>query len=141
MKTTIVNQQAVILTEGLIPEKTPFTMLNLLRFKAKAEYGKQQDLAPCSGQEAYLTRYIPAFNKIANAEGIVDIQINFIGSVLGHLVAPTDEHWDIIALVQYPSFAAFRKVSESPVYLEEAEHHRLAALEDWRLLATMKVAL
>ncbi|WP_221393658.1 hypothetical protein [Dyadobacter sp. NIV53] len=141
MKTSIINHQAVVLTEDTIPENTPFIMLNLLRFKTKAYYASEQDHAPCSGQEAYLSRYIPAFNKAAIAEDVADIQINFIGSVVGHLVSPTDEHWDIVALVEYPSFAAFRKISESRIYMEEAEHHRVAALEDWRLIATVKAAL
>jgi hypothetical protein len=137
MKTTIIDQQTVVLTEWVLPENTPFTMLNLLSFKSDADYGNNQDITPCSGQEAYMNRYVPAFRQAAVVENITDIQIIFIGSVVGHLVSPTDEHWDMIALVQCPSFAAFRKVSESLVYLEEAEHHRLASLEDWRLIATV----
>ncbi len=57
----------------------------------------------------------------------------------GLLAAPADEHWDIIALVQYPDYATFRKISESKSYLEDAEPHRLAALEDLRLIATLAV--
>ena len=139
MKTTIIDSSAVISTQGKIPENSPFVMLNLLHFKKKADYGDRKDIIPCSGQEAYLERYIPAFNEAAKAENITGIKIIYIGAVMGHLVAPANEHWDIVALVQYPDFATFRKVSESSAYMEEAEPHRLAALEDLRLVATMIV--
>jgi hypothetical protein len=138
MKTTAIDPQAVLTAQDKIPEHTPFVMLNLLRFKDKADYGDRKDFDPCSGQEAYLQRYIPGFNKAAKAENISDIEINYIGSVQGQIAAPYDEQWDIVALVQYPDFATFRKVSESKVYLADAEPHRLAALEDFRLIATVK---
>jgi hypothetical protein len=139
MKRTIIDPNAVIAAQEKIPENTPFVMLNLLHFKNRADYGDRKEILPCSGHEAYLERYIPAFNKAVSTENVTGIKINFIGSVTGLLVAPTDEHWDIIAMVQYPDFATFRKVSESKVYLLEAEPHRLAALEDLRLIATMMI--
>lgn len=139
MKTTIIKPQAVKEAQGKIPESTGFVMVNLLHFKEQADYGDKKDVIPCSGQEAYLNRYVPAFNKVAEAENISGITINYIGSVAGLLAVPPDEHWDIIALVQYPDYAAFRKVSESKAYLEDAEPHRLAALEDLRLIATLPV--
>jgi hypothetical protein len=139
MKTTIIDPEAVIAAQDKIPENTPFVMLNLLHFKEKADYNDQKGFTSCSGQEAYLERYVPAFNKVAKAENITGIKINYIGSVAGLLAVPSDEHWDIIALVQYPDFATFRKVSESKAYLTDAEPHRLAALEDLRLIATLAV--
>jgi len=139
MKTTIIDRTAVIAAQGNIPENTPFVMLNLLRFKERADYEERKDIAPCSGQEAYLERYVPAFNNAAKAENITDIKINYIGSVAGLLAAPAGEQWDIVAMVQYPDFATFRKISESKSYMEDAEPHRLAALEDLRLIATISV--
>ena len=136
MKTTVIEKGAVSTVEDIIPADSPFTMLNLLSFREKADYSERRDIKPCSGQEAYLQNYIPAFNKAAQSEGVTDIQITYIGKVAGALAAPADEKWDVIALVRYPSFAVFKKVSESPVYIEEAEVHRLAALDDLRLIAT-----
>jgi len=138
MKSTEIDQNAVLATEKAIPENTLFIMLNLLRFKEQADYGDRKDEKPCSGMEAYIERYVPAFNKVVAAEGTVDIQLTYVGAVNGHVVAPPNEHWDIVALAQYPNFAAFRKVTESPLYKATAEHHRLAALEDLRLIATVK---
>ena len=136
MKTTIIEQMAVITVENTIPADSPFTMVNLLRFRKQADYAHRHNIKPCSGQDAYLQHYVPAFNKAAEAEGVQGIQIVYIGKVAGAIVAPDSEQWDVIALVQYPSFAAFRKVSESDIYLQEAEYHRLAALDDLRLIAT-----
>ena len=73
MKTTIIEEQEVTKIEQALPENTPFVMLNLLRFKEQADYQNHNNIAPCSGQEAYLNRYVPAFNKAAKAEGIVNI--------------------------------------------------------------------
>ena len=136
MKTTIIEKQAVLAAENNIPADAAFTMLNMLRFREHADYASRHNVEPCSGREAYLQHYIPAFNKAAETEGVRGIQIIYLGSVAGGIVAPADERWDIIALVQYPSYAAFRKVSESFVYLQEAEYHREAALDDLRLIAT-----
>jgi len=40
-------------------------MVNLLRYRARAEYAEQTDLPPCSGREAYFSRYVPAFASVA----------------------------------------------------------------------------
>ena len=136
MKTTVIEDRAVLAVENNLSIESPFTMLNLLHFREQANYEHSEDIKPCSGQEAYLQHYIPAFNKAAEAEGVKGIQMVYIGKVAGTIVAPESEQWDVIALVQYPSFAAFRKVSESDIYLQEAEYHRLAALDDLRLIAT-----
>ena len=141
MRTIIINQDAVLAAEKQIPENTPFVMLNLLKFKPQADYGDRKGEKPCSGMEAYLERYIPAFNKVVEAEGIIGMQLTYIGAVNGLIVAPADEQWDVVALVQYPGFEAFRKASESPLYKATAEHHRLAALDDLRLIATVKADL
>ena len=137
MKSTEINQHSVLKIENTVPDNTPITMLNMLRFKMQANYGDNKDEKSCSGMEAYLERYIPAFNKVVENEGIIGIQVTFIGAVKGLVAGPMDEKWDIIALVQYPSFAAFRKVSESSLYKAIAEPHRVAALEDFKLIATV----
>ncbi len=46
-----------------------------------------------------------------------------------------------IAIVEYPNPAAFLNVTEDPAYLDEANPHRQAALDDSRLIATMTMPL
>ena len=56
-------------------------------------------------------------------------------------VAPAGEQWDDVALVERPSFDAFRTLVESDVCRKEAEPHRAVALAGWRLIATSKADL
>ncbi len=141
MNSTEIDLENVLTAEGVIPKDTPIVMLNLVRYKEHADYGERTDVAPCSGREAYLQHYVPAFNQVTQAEGIAGIQVLYLGTVLARVVGSANEEWDEIALVEYPSFAAFRAVTESPKYKAEAAHHRKAALEDWRLIATVKVTV
>ena len=53
-------------------------------------------------------------------------------------VAPAGEQWDGIAIVEYLGFDAFRTLVESNAYKAQAHPHRVAALADWRLIATGK---
>ena len=113
-------------------------MLNLLRYRVQADYGDRAGQAPCTGREAYLERYVAAFNQI---EGAKETKVVWFGTALASVIAPTGEHWDDVVLVEYPSFAAFRKIVEHPDYKSLAEHHRTAALEDSRLIAMSQTYL
>jgi hypothetical protein len=117
---------------------TQVFMLNLLRFRERADYGVGSEFTPCSGKEAYLQRYLPAFAKVAAGDGT---SLFFAGEVFASLVGPTDEHWDDIAIVVYPTFDVFRKITDDPQYAKEADPHRRAALLDWRLIATTKLTM
>jgi len=132
---------AVQAATAAIPADTPFYMVNLLRYHPQAAYGNRPAVTPCTGREAYYQRYVPAFGKAAAALGLTAVKPFWVGSVLAQVVAPAGEQWDDIAIVQYPSFAAFRQLTQSPTYLAEADHHRQAALADWRLIATLKMNL
>ena len=116
----------------------PIYMLNLLRYNDRAAYPENAGLAPCSGREAYFERYVPAFSSVAQGSGIKPV---WIGKALTGIVAPADEHWDDVAIVEYPSFAVFRALVESDAYKTQADPHRSAALADWRLIATSKTDL
>jgi hypothetical protein len=133
MSTIPIDPNNVSAAEKSISQDTPVLMLNLLRWKQQADYSTHPDVEPCSGQEAYLKRYIPAFTAIA--AGIDGIRPFWIGAAVAGLVGPVEEHWDFVALVRYPNLAAFRTLTECPEYKANAQHHRLAALEDWRLIA------
>ena len=140
MRTTEMHPEDVQAAAGVIPEGAPFFMLNLLRYREHADYGDRTDVAPASGREAYHERYVPAFGQVAAEVGAEGIQISWVGVVLARVVGPADERWDEVAIVEYPSFAAFRRVTESPEYEAQAAPHRKAALEDLRLIATAKVS-
>lgn len=138
MQMTELDPQNISAAVGVIPENTPFVMLNLLRYKQYADYGEGIDFGPHSGREAYHQGYRPAFGEIAaRSESAKSIRPIFLGAVLTCLVGPTDEPWDEVALVEYPSFEAFRSIAESPEYKRDAAPHRRAALENWRLIAML----
>ncbi len=138
MITTELDPQSISAASEVIRENTPFVMLNLLRYREQADYGGQTEFASCSGREAYYQRYVPAFAEIAaRSETTKNFKLIFIGAVLARLVGPAEEQWDDIVLVEYPNFAAFRGVVESPEYKQDADPHRRAALADWRLIATL----
>ena len=140
MRTTEVHPEDVQAADGVIPEDAPFFMLNLLCYREQADYGDRTDFASLSGREAYHQRYLPAFGEIAARVAAGGVRVSWMGTVLARVVGPTDERWDEIAIVEYPSFAAFRRITESPEYEAEAAPHRMAALEDWRLIATAKMS-
>jgi hypothetical protein len=134
-----INKRNMAQAIAAVPVDTPIFMLNLLKYKAKATYKHNAVASFITGQEAYLNGYIPAFNSIA--ANIPGIQPVYIGSPIASLVAPAGETWHTIALIEYPNFGAFRAVVDHPDYAVTAEPHRLAALEDWRLLVTVKISL
>lgn len=122
-----------------VPAKTPVFMLNLLKYKANADYGNTKEPPFVTGQEAYFKGYIPGFNTLAaNTPGI---RPYYLGSSIASLVAPANKTWDNVALIEYPDFEAFRSLVEHPAYSLAAAPHRLAALEDWRLFVTVKINL
>lgn len=136
MNETRMTPEAITRAAENIPAGQPVVMLNLLRYRQQAEYAKKQ-VESISGREVYHQRYVPAFGKLASA--IPGIQVLFLGTVQAGIVIGPEEIWDEMALVEYPSLEAFRSVVESAAYHAEADPHRKAALEDWRLIAMLKV--
>ncbi|WP_297507945.1 DUF1330 domain-containing protein [uncultured Caulobacter sp.] len=104
------------------PEDGPFVMVNLLKFKEKAEYedGSEPEL---SGREAY-ARYGAEVAKLVTALGG---KIRYSGPVTGLMIGEVEELWDAVALAEYPSLAAFQKMALSPE-MHAIEHHRKAGL-------------
>lgn len=110
----------------------PIVMVNLLRFRERADYSATGiDADPASGKEAY-ERYGRAVVKLLWREGG---QLLWAGNVRTALVAPSYERWDQVALVYYPSRAAFVRMVSSEEY-RKIIGHRTAALEDSRLIET-----
>ena len=131
-----INQDNLLKLQASLPHNTPILMLNLLRYKPTADYGETKNAEPLTGRYVYFQRYVPEFLKVAATVG--SIQPFFFGDALAPLIAPPDEVWDNVALIEYPNLAAFRAVVESAEYLEHAAPHRFAALDDHRLIVTVK---
>jgi uncharacterized protein (DUF1330 family) len=104
------------------PEDGPFVMVNLLKFKEKAEYADGSD-AHLSGREAYERYGVEVSTLVEGLGG----RIRYSGAVTGLLLGEVDDLWDMVALAEYPSLAAFRKMASSPE-MHAIEHHRTAGL-------------
>ncbi|WP_158815694.1 hypothetical protein [Methylocapsa sp. S129] len=116
-----------------LAEAGPVFMVNMVRYRDQAAYEPGTRLPPCSGREAYLQRYAPAFNQVAEGENHA---VFWVGNVRGVLVGLDGEQWDDIVIVRYTSFPSLRRILESPSYEEQAAPHRRAALANWKFIVT-----
>lgn len=116
-----------------LPADQPVHMVNLLRYHDVARYGPEYDLPPCSGREAYFTRYSPAFGKIAKGE---DYGLFWVGKVEGVIVGEPGEAWDDIVIVRYATLDILSRVVANPDYARDADPHRVAAVANWKFLVT-----
>ena len=137
MSTVELEMSNVLAAEAKIPRGVPVTMINLVAFFPEAQYEDASE-QPCSGKEAYIQRYAPAFNQVAAELGVEGIEVVYVGTVAQTILGPAEPQWDAVALVRYPDFSALRKVTESPLYLAKAEPHRKAALKAWEFIATFQ---
>ncbi|MFL6603637.1 MAG: hypothetical protein ACJ8R9_20240 [Steroidobacteraceae bacterium] len=134
MNSIEVKPEDLLSAERQIPPNMPIVMLNLVTYRESVEYPGMQR---CTGREAYLTRYAPAFNKAVAAAGVSGIEVVYLGTVAASIVPRQKCQWDEVVLVRYPSFSALRKVIESPLYKSDAEPLRKAALKDWQFIVTL----
>lgn len=110
----------------------PVTMLNLLRFRAEADYSAHPELAPVapiSGRAAF-DRYIAHTLPFLRASGG---ELLFLGDGGPWLIGPAGESWDCAMLVRQHSVNAFMAWNSDAAYLAGIGH-RTAALADSRLL-------
>ena len=100
----------------------PMCMVNLLKFKDKAEYadGSEPEL---SGRDAYL-RYGAGVQACLAAVGG---KARFSGMVSDLMIGEVDELWDMVAIAEYPSRAAMLQMVQSPEY-QAITKHREAGL-------------
>lgn len=115
------------------PIDGPIVMLNLLKFRAEADYSSTPELRPdggrISGQEAYQT-YMAKIEDLFAKMGSV---LQFMGKAEAFLIGPESEQWDAVLLVKYPDKNAFLAFASNEIYLQNSGH-RTAALADSRLL-------
>lgn len=109
------------------PADTPVVMVNLLTFKKQAT----GDHAGESGQDAYM-QYGAKMREIVEAAGGRFI---WSGRVDSMVIGDSDERFDVVALVEYPSRAAFAKIVTSDA-VAEIGVHRAAGLDSQWLIAT-----
>jgi uncharacterized protein (DUF1330 family) len=113
-----------------LPDTEPVVMLNMLRFRAQAEYPAGSGHSPCSGREAYRRYSKEAAVHFEPLGG----KLVWLGHVERVLIGPEQEGWDEIFLAQYPSRRAFIQMVTNPEYIATTIH-RTAALADSRLIA------
>ena len=107
-------------------------MLNLLRYRAMADYSASPQLAPATpiaGEAAYRLYMEHTLPHLEKSGG----KLLFFGQGGSFLVGPDHERWDAVMLVQQSSLAAFMAFASDADYLA-GMGHRTAALEDSRLL-------
>ena len=100
----------------------PICMINLLKFKEKAEYedGRDTDL---TGREAYAL-YEEGVKKLLQEIGG---GIGFEGDVERLALGEVEELWDVVGLAVWPSRGAMFKVMQSPE-MQAISVHRSAGL-------------
>jgi uncharacterized protein (DUF1330 family) len=107
----------------------PVSMLNLLKFKERAEYedGRATEL---SGREAYRL-YGEQMAPFVEAHGG-----RLLHSSSAHLlmIGEGELAWDMVAIMEYPSKADFVKIVADP-QVAEFSVHRTAGLESQLLVA------
>ena len=115
------EQQIKEFTEGDID--APIYMVNLLKFKEKAEYEDKRN-TDLSGEEAYAIYGMEVIEHLKKVDG----KIIFSGVISRLVLGEVEELWDWIAIARYPSRKAMLKMITDPSYLE-SEKHRSAGLE------------
>ena len=108
----------------------PIVMVNLMQIKPNAEY-EDPKLNNCSGLEAF-TRYTL---ESAEVRKNVGAYLVWSGKALQMPIGPTEKNWDMVAIVRYPSAAAYLTMRATEAY-QEARVHRRAAIFDSRLIMT-----
>lgn len=115
-------------------DNAPIVMVNLLKFKPKAEY-KDGRATSDDGRAAY-NRYGDEMLKFVTANGG---RVLFVGEAKSLVIGSVEDMWDVVALVEYPSAAAFAKIAMSPE-VAKIGVHREAGLAGQLLIQTVQRA-
>jgi uncharacterized protein (DUF1330 family) len=119
------DKQSVLDALPALSDDRPIAVLNLLRFRATVDVEGTE----ISGREAF-DRYAKSLEPALRSAKARPI---FIADVEAMLIAPKDERWDAVAIVQYRRTSAFVDLLASAEYVDNA-HLRTAALDDSRLI-------
>ena len=102
--------------------EAPISMVNLLKFKEKAEYEDGRD-TNLSGKEAYMIYGIEVQEHLKKVGG----EIVFGGEISRLMLGEVEDLWDNVAVARYPSRTAMLEMMMDPDY-QESEKHRSAGL-------------
>jgi len=113
------KQMEEFLEEG---NDEPIFMVNLLKFKDKAEYPDKRE-TDLSGREAYAIYGAEVVKHLEKVGGKPIFGSDVIRLMLGEV----EELWDQVAIAMYPNRKAMLKMISDPDYIESAQH-RVAGL-------------
>ena len=113
------KQMEEFLEEG---NDDPIFMVNLLKFKEKAEYPDKRE-TDLSGREAYAIYGAEVVKHLEKVGGKPIFGSDVIRLMLGEV----EELWDQVAIAMYPNRKAMLKMISDPDYIESAQH-RVAGL-------------
>ena len=101
---------------------TPIFMVNLLKFREKAEYadGRDTDLTGPAAYAIYAEEVQGHLEKVGG-------RAIFGGQVSRLMLGEVDELWDAVAIAMYPSRKAMLSMIQDPDY-QASEQHRSAGL-------------
>jgi uncharacterized protein (DUF1330 family) len=108
------------------PAGQPVVMLNLLRFKPRADEPDEG----VSGEEAY-RRYAAPMQAFVESRGG---RLLWVGRVDSQVIDTGGEDFHMVALVEYPSREAFLTIATDP-HVQEIGRHRAAGLASQWLVA------
>jgi uncharacterized protein (DUF1330 family) len=95
-------------------------MINLLKFKAQAEYDDGSDGGCSNGTEAYMRYAAALFDGILDAVGA---KLVFSEPAVAGLIGDPDAtNYDVVSIMQYPSIQAFLEMTSLPAYKQAAKH-------------------
>ncbi len=112
----------------------PIRMVDLLRFRDVADYGDAPDPGESglsTGAEAYARYGQVAMREVAAVGG------HQFEAATSHMtvIGPEDETWDLVAIIEYPTAAAFLEMIAKESY-RDGVYHRTAGLADTRIIMT-----
>jgi uncharacterized protein (DUF1330 family) len=113
------KQMEEFLEEG---NDEPIFMVNLLKFKEKAEYPDKRE-TDLTGREAYAIYGAEVVKHLEKVGGKPIFGSDVIRLMLGEV----EELWDQVAIAMYPNRKAMLKMISDPDYIESAQH-RVAGL-------------
>lgn len=107
----------------------PISMLNMLKFKNRAEYedGRKSGL---TGREAYAL-YAKGFRGLMEPRGC---RVIYAGAARGFLIGEGEGAWDAIFIFEYPSTQVMLDMFRDEEYQGNVQPHRAAALEGQLLI-------
>ena len=107
-------------------EDKPIYMVNLLKFKEKANYPDKRE-TDLTGEEAYAI-YAEEVAGVAGHLEKVGGKPLFGGEVERLMLGEVEDLWDKVAIAMYPSRKAMFQMINDPDYIVSAQH-RVAGLE------------